>query len=324
MKKSIIALGFGFILFASCGDKDDKVSVEDQPTSAEFHNLIEDALLSQTQNFQMDAEDGYVTFTSTKGVQFSIDGSCLTLNGNPVTGQVDLQYVEIFDGGSMAATNMPSMGVLPDGDKAMLLSGGAFYIMATQDGLPLQISCPIAVSIPTIHTQSGGNPLMALWNGTEDGEGNVIWHEHPTTGANGVFIGGEGSSAIYTSLVSNFGWTNVDCFYSSPDPKTTILASVPTGYNNENSAIFLHYDGVGNGLANLDTYNATTGLFSEHYGQIPIDLECHIIFVTEHDGQWRYAIKEVTIEENAVYDFALEETTVGTKSQLIAAINALP
>lgn len=64
--------------------------------------------------------------------------------------------------------------------------------------------------------------------------------------------------------------------------------------------------------------------FSEHYGQIPVGLNCHIIFATEDNGQWRYAIKAVTIAENAVYNFTLAETTLASEAQVIAAINALP
>jgi hypothetical protein len=63
----------------------------------------------------------------------------------------------------------------------------------------------------------------------------------------------------------------------------------PEGYDNTNSAIYLSYDGEGtNALAKLDTF--TAGLFSEHYGQ-PLGLACHIIFVTEENGQWKYAIR---------------------------------
>ncbi len=65
-------------------------------------------------------------------------------------------------------------------------------------------------------------------------------------------------------------------------------------------------------------------MFSEHYGQIPIGLEMHIIFATEDNGQWRYAIQEVTVVDNAVYTFTLAETTLGTLEQMVAAINALP
>nr|WP_294934056.1 hypothetical protein [uncultured Flavobacterium sp.] len=324
MKKSIIALSLGFILFAACTDNDDSITVEDRPTSAEFHNLFDLGLQHQTQTFQMDAAQT-ITFTSTKGVQFTVNGTCLTLNGNPVTGQVDLEYVEVFDGGSMLATNKTTMGVMPDGDKAMLVSGGEFYINATKNGQQLDISCPISLIIPTSLTNPGGLNVMTLWVGAEDADGNVTWEEaDDTAGGNGVGIEGQGPSATYYAFASEFGWTNVDCFYNNPDPKTTILASVPSGYNNENCAIYLHYDGLGNGLAYLDTYDSNTGLFSEHYGQIPIGLACHIIFVTEENGQWRYAIKGVTISANAVYNFTLAETTVGSESQLIAAINALP
>lgn len=122
----------------------------------------------------------------------------------------------------------------------------------------------------------------------------------------------------------SFGWTNVDKFYSDPRPRTTILAAVPTGYDNTNCAIYLSYDGEGqNALAKLDTYNSTTLQFSEHYGQIPIGLACHVIFATEDNGNWRYAIKAVTVAAGDVYTFTLAETTVGTEAQLVAAINAI-
>ena len=116
----------------------------------------------------------------------------------------------------------------------------------------------------------------------------------------------------------------MDKFYSDPRPKTTILAGVPNGYNYENSAVYLHYDGEGSALAKLDTYNAGTKQFSEHYGQVPIGLEMHIIFVTEDNGNFRYAIKTATVAAGDVYTFTDGETTVGTEAQLKAAINALP
>ena len=160
---------------------------------------------------------------------------------------------------------------------------------------------------------------MTLWNLVEN---DSVWAvaETEQLGQNGVFIEGP----AYYAFVGNFGWTNVDCFYNDLRPKTTILVSVPEGYDNLNSAVYLHYDGNGNALAKLDTYDNVTELFSEHYGQIPIGLNCHIIFATEENGKPRYAIKQVTISEGAVYNFTLSETTVVTQAQLTAAINALP
>jgi len=46
-------------------------------------------------------------------------------------------------------------------------------------------------------------------------------------------------------------------------------------------------------------------------------------FATEEGGQWRYAIKGVTVAAGDDYTFTLAETTVGTEAQLVAAINAI-
>jgi hypothetical protein len=64
--------------------------------------------------------------TSAKGVSITINGNALTKNGSPVTGPIDITYVEIFDKGSMLVTNKPTMGIMADGKHAMLKSGGEF------------------------------------------------------------------------------------------------------------------------------------------------------------------------------------------------------
>lgn len=311
------------ICLLSCAN-DDSSSVI--PTEAEFKALREEALSSITQEFQFNAEDGSTTFTSAKGVVIVIDGNCLRLNGNTITGAVDIEFVEIFDGGTMLATHKTTLGNLPNGDLAMLDSGGAFYINATKNGQQLTSTCNISLTIPASLTD-GVDTGMTIWDGTVDAEGNLEWREKvdtPGAQGGGVEVIGQGSSATYYAIFSTFGWTNVDRFYSDPNPKTSILVTVPNGYDDQNCAVYLHYDGLGSSLANLDTYNSTTGQFSEHYGQVPIGLACHIIFASESNGQWRYGIKSVTISANAVYNFTLSQTNLGTEAQLIAAINALP
>ncbi len=50
----------------------------------------------------------------------------------------------------MMVTNKPTMGVTPEGDKALLVSGGEFYVMVTQDGEELQSYCAIQMTVPRI------------------------------------------------------------------------------------------------------------------------------------------------------------------------------
>lgn len=310
----------------SCEKNDDRDPIDVVPTASEFNALRQEAMDRITQHFTLTAEDGQAIFTSDKGVLITIDGNCLTLDGNPVIGEVTIEYAEVFDPGTMLVTNKTTMGALPGGGMGLIISGGEFYINATQDGQQLDMGCNLNLKIPA-HLTGGIDNDMTLWTGIIDEDGNLEWKQrenNPGTGDAGVFGEGQGEAAAYYAFFNAFEWTNVDRFYFDPRPKTTILADVPDGYTFGNSSVYLHYDGEGSSLAKLDTYDNVNELFTEHYGQIPIGLECHIIFATEQDGQWRYAIKGVTVQADDVYTFTLEETTLGSEEDLVDAINALP
>lgn len=327
MNTNFKKIGLLFLLlisFVSCDTSDgDDQNIILPPTASAFKSISEKGLKKNTQNFTITAGTGVVTLTSAKGVKLTLNGDCLTKNGNPVTGQVDIEYVELFDKGNMLISNKPTMGVMPDGKKNLLISGGEFFIKASQGGVELKTSCYMNLVVPTALT-NGLDNAMTLWNGVIDERGELAWEQpKPNADGTGGKGGVQGEGANYYVTFGKFGWTNVDRFYSDPRPKTTLLVKAPEGYNNENSAVYLSYDGEGtNALAKLDTYTSA-GLFSEHYGQIPIGLKCHVIFATEANGQWRYAIKAVTVAANDVYTFTLAETTVGTEAQLVAAINAI-
>lgn len=326
-KTNFKKIGLLFLLvitFASCNTSDgDENNLVLPPTGAAFKSISEKGLKKNTQNFTITGGTGVVTITSAKGVKLNINSDCLTKNGVAVTGAVDIEYIELFDKGNMLVTNKPTMGIMPDGNRNLLISGGEFFIKATQNGVELATTCNISLQVPASLTD-GVDTAMTLWKGIIDDEGNLAWEDaRKADGTNGGKGGVEAGQNSYYVSFGNFGWTNVDRFYSDPRPKTTILVDAPEGYDNTNSAIYLSYDGEGtNALAKLDTYTAQ-GLFSEHYGQIPVGLACHIIFATEDNGNWRYAIKGVTVQANDVYTFTMAETTVGTEAQLIAAINAI-
>jgi hypothetical protein len=321
-------LVLGAIVMASCS-KDSETAVSETaapvPTQAQFANIRQVALLNQTQNFTMTAGTGLVTLTSAKGVQIKINGNNLTKNGNPVTGNIDVKFIEIFDKGTMLVTNKSTMGLMLNGNQSILKSGGEFYVNATQGGVPLVSTGTIQLVVPSNLSATAIDNTMLFWVGETADPENIVWKRDVATPIGGAQGGAVGFNQVaYTATFGNFGWCNIDRFYNDPRPKTQILAAVPTGYNNTNSAVYLSVDGEGNNqLAKFDTYNATTLQFSEHYGQIPIGLVCHIIFATAEGSQWRYAIKAVTTTAGAVYTFTLAETTLGTEAQMVAAINAI-
>ncbi|WP_281336954.1 hypothetical protein [Flavobacterium eburneipallidum] len=316
--KNIGLLALATIFFTSCTNNDNLDPIP--PTAAAFKGITQSGIKKNTQNFTATAGTGTITLTSAKGVVITLNGNALTKNGLPVNGAIDIEYIELFDKGTMLVTNKPTMGIMADGKKSLLKSGGEFFIQASQGGVNLVSTGAIQLQVPANLT-GGIDNAMTLWKGEIDTNDNLAWKEVRDAAGGKGGVGAQGNT--YYVTFGNFGWTNVDKFYSDPRPKTTILVDAPDGYDNTNSAVYLSYDGEGqNALANMDTYTAA-GLFSEHYGQIPIGLACHVIFVTEDNGQWRYGIKAVTVAANDIFSFTLAETTTGTEAQLVAAINAI-
>lgn len=321
--KNIGLFALAAIIFASCTNNEEIAPMP--PSASAFKGITENGLKKNTQNFSATAGTGVITLTSAKGVIIKLDGNALTKNGNPVTGAIDITFVELFDKGNMLISNKPTMGVMPDGKKSLLKSGGEFFIKAAQGGVDLVSTGSIQLQVPANLTGTIDTGMLFWAGDTIDAE-NLAWvNPRNAAGTGGQKDGNVGfGQNSYNVTFGNFGWTNVDKFYSDPRPRTTVLAAVPTGYDNTNSAIYLSYDGEGqNALAKLDTYNPITKQFSEHYGQIPIGLKMHVIFATEDNGNWRYAIKAVTVAANDVYTFTLGETTVVTEAQMVAAINAI-
>jgi hypothetical protein len=50
----------------------------------------------QNTKFTATAGSGTISLTSAKGVSITINGNALTKNGSPVTGPIDITYVEIL------------------------------------------------------------------------------------------------------------------------------------------------------------------------------------------------------------------------------------
>ena len=319
MKTTFRVLGtffVGLIIITMGGCKINDII--ETPTTLQFKLVKDAAIKAKTQNFSVNVSTGTTTLTSKKGVKVTLNGAALTKNGSVVTGKVNVEYIELFDKGNMLITDKPTMGLMSNGDKGLLKSGGMFFIKVSQDGVDLATSEAFTLQVPATTIDQD----MILWKGDVTDSTNLVWKDARTVvKAGGITF--DTNKKVYTVTFGNFGWTNIDKFYSDPRPKTTMLVAVPTGYDDTNSSIYLSYDGEGqNALAKLDTYTAE-GLFSEHYGQIPIGLACHIIFSTENNGHWMWAIKAVTIEADTTYTFTMDEFDQGTEAQLVSAVNAI-
>lgn len=316
----------GAILLSSMGCDDEK-GVKPEPridgeALLENFKAREDALAKQ---FTISAADGGIV-TGPQGTKVTFyPNAFLTQDGTAVTGNVTIDLIEVYKKSDMLLARKPTNGKKPDGTVSTLISGGEFFINATQNGNQLKLANGFLLAAPADNT-GGADDGMFIFNGVEKCDGDdcrVEWEQ----GQNRVEVGQKGGSTgvpqtEYLAFQSRFGWTNIDRWYSDPRPKTTIYVDVPEGYNKTNCAVYLSYDGEPAALASFDVYNESTALFTEHYGQIPIGLQVHFIFVSVVDGQWNYAIQPATITQNHVQ--VISNVQPITEAQLENLVDDLP
>jgi len=325
-KLTIISSLILFLIGCKTNDDND-IDIEQVLDGQELISKIitnrEEAIQTSTIN-----STSYSEVYGAEGTILSIPAnSFIDQHGNFVTGSVTIELIEIYNRAKMLLTKMPTNGKNADGDINTLISGGEFYINATKNGEQLELANGISLFAPSDNFDTG----MTLFKGTgNDCNENVltcdiVWEENEEN--NGLEImqreGADGTVVTgYGGFISNFGWTNIDRWYNDPRPKTILYVDVPEGYNNTNCNIYISYDGEPTALALLDIYDPETGLFSEHYGQIPIGLKAHFIFVSVQDGEYAYSIKEATITEG--HTEVINSINTGTETELIELINNLP
>ena len=159
----MLILASAVMIAASCS-KNDKDDVK-APTSAVLKQVRDNALKDIIQTKTFKAEDG-ITFTSKGGVQVNVNPNSLCLNGNPVTGEVALEFAELYKRGDMLVVNKPLMGTGYSGEGPMS-TGGQFYIKVSQNGQELS-ACGFnayTLNVPTANT-GGLQNGMTFWTGT--------------------------------------------------------------------------------------------------------------------------------------------------------------
>lgn len=299
-----------------CDDPVEETNFE-APTPPEFRDLQENARNTFRQEIQFNAEEG-LEFTSDSGTVLQIAPGCLsTEEGEPIAGDVTLEFTELYGRSEMLAADKPTIGLTAAEEKVLLVSGGIFHINITQNGQQLTNNCGVQLQVPGSLT-GGADQEMTLWNGMEDENGDSSW-EPSLQGE--LFV--ENDHYI-TFFSGDSGWTAIARIRDFPESKTGLRVLVTEGYNAENASVYIAYSGEKHGLAQLSGFNVETNMFSDPLRQIPTDREIHLILISVENGQWRYAIKSVTTEEDQVYTIAYSETTAATLEELRSVIGELP
>lgn len=318
LTKTLSILAGAAFLLASCDKNQDSnnpnpVVPENniQAIQSYFSNNMENI----KQSFTIDASSGG-SLTSSSGSQITFYGnSFINGMGQDVTGNISIEFIEIFDKSDMLRLNKPTMGVLPNGAQRPLVSGGEFQIKAFQNGSELSLKAGSTYSLVSNAPSGVANPDMQLFYGEEDGD-TLTWFTQDTLNNAGVFA--EGNQ--YYSYLDALNWINCDYFMNYNGPLTTVSAQLPSGFTNNNAMLFMSFDGL-NSITQI--YGFENGVFTTGpYYEVPVGTEVHFIAVTIINDQPHTAIVSATIGDGHLE--IMPELIQTTDVQLAADILDLP
>lgn len=284
------------------------------PDAADMIEFIQSNMDNARQVFTVDANSA-IYITGVKGTKLFLPANSLVNGaGDLVSGNVQVELIEIDKKSEMVFMNKATMGLRADGKHSTLVSGGEFFVRITQDGLELTLTSSLLLTSPT----ETWDPSMRKFINISDEE-RLLWE----IADDSLLDEGEDSVGMITMLnllPGEWGWTNIDRWYSDPRPKTTIYAEVPEGFDDTNTEVFISYDGEPGALAQFDVWE--DGRFTEHYGLIPIGLEVHFIAVGIVEDELHYSIQSATITADHVQ--VIDDFAATSEDSLIDLIDALP
>lgn len=302
----------GALTMTACKKEEPTPEPEDTPTpsaaqlSAFFDNNQADAV----QSFTIDASSPS-PITGAQGTVVSFwANSFVDAQGNPVTGNVDIQMTEIYTKKDMIFQNAQTLGN-NNGTLQPLVSGGEFKITASQNGNPLSLAPGWSYNVQ-VQAPGGTNPNMQNFYSSSTTD-TLVWNPQDSSqwGDQGTW---------YDMYFDSLGWINCDYFMNDPAPQTTVEVDVPQGFDNSNCAVFISFDGL-NSMTLVYGYNGTNFSTAPYY-TLPEGLAVHFVAISMINNVPHAAIQGATLTTNHIEVISALNATSDT--QLATDISNLP
>ncbi|NOQ73296.1 MAG: hypothetical protein GQ574_14925 [Crocinitomix sp.] len=283
LKYCLLVIGIILLSF-SCKKK--KLAEEAILNEIALDNFFEDNNEDAKQHWTVSAEYPFY-LVSAKGIGIYLPANSLVdANGDLVTGDVNVSFIEIDKKSEMVLLNKSTACVLANGDRSTLISDGEFYVDITQNGEELTHTEPLLIYTNIPFDDSDMRKFVNI-SENED----ILWE---ISGDSILFMDGEleGMTSFYIPPGESWGWTNLDKYATDPRPKTGIYAELPEGFDDGNTEIYVSFDNE-NALAHFGFW--VDGRFAHSYPTFPIGLEVHFVAVSMDDENLHYAIQSAII-----------------------------
>ncbi|GAB2951454.1 hypothetical protein GCM10027048_15550 [Hymenobacter coalescens] len=313
-------LAAGALLVTAC--KKDADVIDCKPETDESKSIINTFVRAHSapvQTFTLNpAPSATAIVTTAKGTRISVPAGTFVMpdGTTPVNGPVQLTVREITRKSDMVLSAMPTMSY-----GQILVSGGQYYLRATQNNVRLRMkrTARIAISVPS---PTAPDPDMGLFFGQVDDSSRTFnwmpqqWQpQNPSTirtdsAAQGVFR--------YDIRLNNdsLGWVNIDR-YMNLNPTTQVKVNIPnTDVSYENTLAFLVFDNF-NSVAQIHVPPGGN-ILSIFY--IPVGQRVTAVVIRQVGGQYYFGKQTATVVANQQYTPTLRALT---ETELVAEIQQL-
>lgn len=248
------------------------------------------------------------SFTSPQGTLVTIPTNAfLTMNNQPVSGSVLIEFKDIYKKSDMLLSDRPTM--LTTGEP--MKSGGEFYIKATSDHLPLKLAVGKHIEVSQPAVTGPIDPGMVSFV-AQQSSGWLLAPNNTVTLDTAAFF-----NYIYqmAGLDSGSTWCNSDnsAFFAAYT-QTAITLHATTDMAANPISVFLVFQSVnsvihvyGNGI-------------DFPYSYAPVGLPCSVVATCIKDGKIYYSITPFTVGANMTVNFSLQEVT---EAEYLSHLNAL-
>ncbi len=306
--------GITAVLMSSC-KKDNPVPLPSGPinSGSGIASFFQSNLENEKQTFTINA-DNTSTVTGSKGTTVTFyPHSFVNQSGAYVSGNVQIELIEIYNKKDMILLNKQTMGVTGTG-LGLLVSGGEFNIVAKQNGQKLKLAPGMGYSL-TAPAPNGTTPEMTLFYGDVDEDGQLTWTQEQ---GDSVMI--DMDQNTYYAYFDSIDWVNLDYFMGMSGPQTIINVQLPAQYTLQNTSVFISIDGY-NSVAGI--YNFQSGFFTTGpYYQLPVNMNVHFVILNIEDDVIKAAVIPATITNDHI-EVVTELNTV-TESELSTLLGNLP
>lgn len=276
------------------------------------------------QTYTIDAAVGG-TFTSPQGTAVTIPANAfVTSGGAPITGNVSIEFKDIYRKSDMLLSNMPTQTA-----NGPLVSAGEFFIKAIADGNALGLATGKRIDIEQPAMGLPIDTAMAPFIFDKD---SLVWKPvmapnfTVNPGAPGMDV--DQVTPTATSYIYNLyqfnnpatsgTWCNSDnAGYFSAYPQTSLTMHPADNTADYNTNVFLVFPGI-NSMVHVYQDWSTVDF---PYLYAPLGLQCTVVTLVVKNDKIYSSFDPITIGTNQTVNFTVTETTTEAFKTALDALN---